>query len=66
MVARRIAEGVLEGQLVVSEEAAFRGLSTHISVHGTVVTVGRKPRHFTGAKAMCLGDMEISWENHGF
>ena len=50
MVARRIAEGVLEGQLVVSEDAAFRGLSTHISVHGTVVTVGRKPRHFTGAQ----------------
>lgn len=65
-VARRIAEGVVEGQLVISEEAAFRGLSTHISVHRAMVTMGRKARHFTGAKATCLGDMEISWENQGF
>lgn len=63
LVDRRVAEDVLEGKLVISDAAAFRGLSTHISVHGTMGTVCRKPRNFTGAKATCLGDMEITWEN---
>lgn len=45
------------------DAAALRGLSTHISVHSAVGTVCRKPRHFTGAKATCLGDTEITWEN---
>ena len=63
LVDRRVAEDVLEGKLVTSDAAAVRGLSTHVSVHGAVGTVHRRPRNFTGAKATCLGDMEITWEN---